>query len=166
MRKTGEENRYCPGTEKTTPIRGRSLETATILLRRKVGMGCWQCLIAKNPDGLRVPVTFGIFIRAILLLHLWILLLVRLVNYYRYVKNTDYLIIIFQDNIRQELGTESRTALCRVLLSNGSTTVVQIKDGEAIHQLIGRLLEKRGLSYSSYEVFTNKHPKVVANNFI
>ncbi|XP_066157903.1 regulator of G-protein signaling loco isoform X1 [Euwallacea fornicatus] len=60
------------------------------------------------------------------------------------------------DNIRQE---ETRTALCRVLLTNGSTTVVQIKEGDTIQQLIDRLLEKRGLTYSSYEVYTNKHPK-------
>ncbi|CAH1121311.1 unnamed protein product [Ceutorhynchus assimilis] len=64
-------------------------------------------------------------------------------------------------DIRQE---ESRSALCRVLLSNGSTTVVQIKDGETINQLINRLLEKRGLTYTSYEVFTNKHPKALDIN--
>ncbi|XP_050297452.1 regulator of G-protein signaling loco isoform X2 [Anthonomus grandis grandis] len=63
-------------------------------------------------------------------------------------------------DVRTE-NSESRTSLCRVLLSNGSTTVVQIKEDETIQELIARLLEKRGLTYSSYEVFTNKHPKAL-----
>ncbi|KAH1006416.1 hypothetical protein HUJ05_007152 [Dendroctonus ponderosae] len=65
-----------------------------------------------------------------------------------------------QEAVRQDVGPEARTSLCRVLLTNGSTTVVQIREGDSIQQLINRLLEKRGLTYSSYEVFTNKHPKV------
>lgn len=67
---------------------------------------------------------------------------------------------MLQDS-KQDFTVETRTALCRVLLTNGSTTVVQIKEGDTIQQLIDRLLEKRGLTYSSYEVFTNKHPKAL-----
>ncbi|KAJ8924390.1 hypothetical protein NQ315_007186 [Exocentrus adspersus] len=63
---------------------------------------------------------------------------------------------------QDELGVNgTRTALCRVVLSNGSTTVVQIKESETIQQLVTRLLDKRGIAYSSFEVFTNKHPKPV-----
>lgn len=64
-----------------------------------------------------------------------------------------------QDLFKADSSSDSRTLLCRVLLSNGSTTVVQIKENETISQLVSRLLEKRGLSYSSFEVLTNKHPK-------
>ncbi|XP_018575675.1 regulator of G-protein signaling loco isoform X4 [Anoplophora glabripennis] len=53
----------------------------------------------------------------------------------------------------------NRTPLCKVLLSNGSTTVVQIKESETIQQLVTRVLDKRGIAYSSFEVFTNKQPK-------
>ncbi|RZC33398.1 regulator of G-protein signaling loco, partial [Asbolus verrucosus] len=58
----------------------------------------------------------------------------------------------------------SRGALCRVVLSNGSTTVVQIKPSETIQQLVTRLLEKRGLNYSTFEVYTDKHPKATDIN--
>lgn len=58
----------------------------------------------------------------------------------------------------------TRTALCRVNLSNGSTTVVQIKESESVQQLVSRLLEKRAIFYSSFEVFTNKHSKVIILN--
>lgn len=73
----------------------------------------------------------------------------------------------FQDVTKARLPNQdelnmngTRTALCRVLLSNGSTTVVQIKESETIQQLVTRLLDKRGITYSSFEVFTNKQPKV------
>jgi hypothetical protein len=69
-------------------------------------------------------------------------------------------------------STVARGPLCRVLLSNGSTTVVPIKSSETIQQLVARLLDKRGLMYSAFEVYTDKHPKVCsflflrgANNF-
>jgi hypothetical protein len=57
-------------------------------------------------------------------------------------------------------STVARGPLCRVLLSNGSTTVVPIKSSETIQQLVARLLDKRGLMYSAFEVYTDKHPKV------
>lgn len=56
----------------------------------------------------------------------------------------------------------AKTALCRVvLLSIGSTTVVQIKQSETVQELVTRLLEKRGLQYSSFEVYKDKSPKCV-----
>ncbi|KAJ8930531.1 hypothetical protein NQ314_016644 [Rhamnusium bicolor] len=76
------------------------------------------------------------------------------------------LAITSQDGTKPRLNNQDeltanggRTSLCRVLLSNGSTTVVQIKESESIQQLVTRLLDKRGITYSSFEVFTNKHPK-------
>ncbi|XP_060536156.1 regulator of G-protein signaling loco [Cylas formicarius] len=68
-----------------------------------------------------------------------------------------------QENCNQMLTSSAyiKTALCRVRLSSGSTTVVQIKEDETVQQLVQRLLDKRGLVYSSFEVFTNKHPKAL-----
>lgn len=51
-----------------------------------------------------------------------------------------------------------------MILNNGTTTIVQIKNEETIHQFISRLLEKRGLSYSAFEVHTDKHHKNVDTN--
>lgn len=50
------------------------------------------------------------------------------------------------------VSSAGKTPLCRVTLSNGSTTVVQIKESETIQQLVNRVLEKRGLVYACYEV--------------
>ncbi|XP_044265044.1 regulator of G-protein signaling loco [Tribolium madens] len=58
-------------------------------------------------------------------------------------------------------STVARGPLCRVVLSNGSTTVVQIKTTESIQQLVTRLLDKRGIVYSAFEVYTNKHQKAL-----
>lgn len=42
-------------------------------------------------------------------------------------------------------------------MPDGATTVVQIRPSETIREMINRLLEKRGLTYTNYEVFfTNK----------
>lgn len=52
-----------------------------------------------------------------------------------------------------------RSSLCRVILSDGATTIVQTRHHETIRTLIDRLLEKRGISYEAYEGFiagTNK----------
>ncbi|CAH1163571.1 unnamed protein product [Phaedon cochleariae] len=61
-------------------------------------------------------------------------------------------------------SNNDRIALCRVILSNGSTTVTQIRDSETIQDLVNRILDKRGIAYSSFEVFTNKHPKCMDVN--
>lgn len=52
-----------------------------------------------------------------------------------------------------------RSSLCRVILSDGATTIVQTRHHESIRTLIDRLLEKRGINYLAYEGFvagTNK----------
>lgn len=52
-----------------------------------------------------------------------------------------------------------RSSLCRVILSDGATTIVQTRHHESIRTLIDRLLEKRGIFYEAYEGFvagTNK----------
>ncbi|XP_044736099.1 regulator of G-protein signaling loco [Chrysoperla carnea] len=47
----------------------------------------------------------------------------------------------------------NRNAFCRVILTDGATTVVQIRACETIREMINRLLDKRGLSYQNFEVF-------------
>lgn len=48
---------------------------------------------------------------------------------------------------------ENKSSLCRVILSDGATTIVQTKPSESIRELVERLLEKRGISYQAYEGF-------------
>ena len=43
--------------------------------------------------------------------------------------------------------------LARVILPDKATTVVQTKPGETIRSLVARLLDKRGLKYTSFDVF-------------
>lgn len=61
---------------------------------------------------------------------------------------------------QDELHCITRGPLCRINLNNGTTTIVAIKETETIQELINRHLQKRGLTYSAFEVFTNKHHKV------
>lgn len=52
-----------------------------------------------------------------------------------------------------------RSSLCRIILSDGATTIVQTRYHESIRSLVDRLLEKRGIFYEAYEGFvagTNK----------
>lgn len=52
-----------------------------------------------------------------------------------------------------------KSSLCRVILMDGATTIVQTRHHENIRNLIDRLLEKRGIFYQAYEGFisgTNK----------
>ena len=44
-------------------------------------------------------------------------------------------------------------SLARVILPDKATTVVQTKSGETIRSLVARLLDKRGLRYTSFDVF-------------
>ena len=44
-------------------------------------------------------------------------------------------------------------SLARVILPDKATTVVQTKAGETIRSLVARLLDKRGLRYTSFDVF-------------
>lgn len=55
---------------------------------------------------------------------------------------------------------ETCCTLCRVILPDGATTVVQTRSSESIRDLILRLLDKRGLHYSAFEVFDGNSVKV------
>lgn len=55
---------------------------------------------------------------------------------------------------------DTRSALCRVILSNGATTIVQTKVNETIRELVERLLDKRGICYQAYEAFLSGTNKV------
>lgn len=47
----------------------------------------------------------------------------------------------------------TKSSLCRVILADGATTIVQTRPMEKIRNLIDRSLEKRGINYQAYEAF-------------
>ncbi|KAH8382827.1 hypothetical protein KR009_005487 [Drosophila setifemur] len=49
-------------------------------------------------------------------------------------------------------SVESVCSLCRVILTDGATTIVQTRAGETVGQLVERLLEKRNLVYPYYDI--------------
>lgn len=55
---------------------------------------------------------------------------------------------------------DTRSSLCRVILSNGATTIVQTKANETIRDIVERLLDKRGICYQAYEAFLSGTNKV------
>ncbi|XP_054260544.1 regulator of G-protein signaling loco isoform X2 [Macrosteles quadrilineatus] len=52
-------------------------------------------------------------------------------------------------------------SLCRVVLPDGATAVVQIRPPQTVGQLVVRLLDKRGLRYNSFQVFVGHSNKQV-----
>ncbi|PSN42008.1 hypothetical protein C0J52_08253 [Blattella germanica] len=54
---------------------------------------------------------------------------------------------------------ESCCTLCRVILPDGATTVVQTRSSECVRDLVLRLLDKRGLHYSAFDVFAGTNIK-------
>ncbi len=50
-------------------------------------------------------------------------------------------------------------SLARVILPDKATTVVQTRSGETIRAMVSRLLEKRGLRYTSFDVFASGSDK-------
>lgn len=46
-----------------------------------------------------------------------------------------------------------QTSLCRIILSDGATTIVQTRHHESVRDLVDRLLEKRGIFYQSYDCY-------------
>ncbi|XP_034127313.1 regulator of G-protein signaling loco isoform X6 [Drosophila guanche] len=52
----------------------------------------------------------------------------------------------------QGASAESVCSLCRVILTDGATTIVQTRPGETVGQLVERLLEKRNLVYPYYDI--------------
>lgn len=59
-----------------------------------------------------------------------------------------------------KINQEDKKDLCKVILNNGSTTVVQTKESETIQQLVNRVLNKRGITYGLYEVYVGTNRKV------
>lgn len=53
------------------------------------------------------------------------------------------------------------SSLCRLILSNGVTTIVQVKPNETIRTLVDRLLEKRGMKYNAYDVMLHGTSKTL-----
>lgn len=58
-----------------------------------------------------------------------------------------------------ESKDSQRSQLCRVILPNGATTIVQTRPTETIRELVVRLLDKRGLAYTCFEVITGDSNK-------
>ncbi|XP_017131382.1 regulator of G-protein signaling loco isoform X1 [Drosophila elegans] len=52
----------------------------------------------------------------------------------------------------QGASAESVCSLCRVILTDGATTIVQTRAGETVGELVERLLEKRNLVYPYYDI--------------
>lgn len=52
----------------------------------------------------------------------------------------------------QGASADNVYSLCRVILTDGATTIVQTRPGETVGQLVERLLEKRNLVYPYYDV--------------
>jgi len=52
----------------------------------------------------------------------------------------------------QGTSADSVCSLCRVILTDGATTIVQTRPNETVGQLVERLLEKRNLVYPYYDV--------------
>lgn len=69
--------------------------------------------------------------------------------------------LYFQSITSGEASEKDTCQLCRVILSDGATTVVQVRQKETVRELILRLLEKRGLHYSSFELFSAGSSKPV-----
>lgn len=57
---------------------------------------------------------------------------------------------------------ESKRGLCRVILSDGATTIVPTRPNERIHEMVERLLEKRGIHYRAFEAFQSGCNKPLA----
>ena len=49
--------------------------------------------------------------------------------------------------------------MARVILPDKATTVVQTRSGESIRSMVARLLEKRALRYTSFDVFATNSDK-------
>ena len=58
-----------------------------------------------------------------------------------------------------ESTEDSNCALARVILPDKATTVVQTRTGESIRSMVARLLEKRALRYTSFDVFVTNSEK-------
>lgn len=69
-----------------------------------------------------------------------------------------------QTNEKKEVHAKC-TGLCRVILPDGSTTVVPTSQSESIKDVVTRLLDKRALRYSNYDVLVLATDEVSANHY-
>lgn len=56
---------------------------------------------------------------------------------------------------------ETKSSLCRVMLNDGATTIVQTRPNESVRELVDRLLEKRGIFYQAFEAFFPGNNKAI-----
>jgi hypothetical protein len=63
----------------------------------------------------------------------------------------------FEQQQKEDGG--NNCTLARVILPDKATTVVQTKEGGSIRAMVSRLLEKRGLRYTSFDVFATDGEK-------
>merc|ERR1719273_445899 len=61
--------------------------------------------------------------------------------------------------IESDEAANGNCALARVILPDRATTVVQTRPGETIRSMVARLLEKRALRYTSFDVFVTNSEK-------
>ena len=52
------------------------------------------------------------------------------------------------------------SSLCRVILPDGSSAVLNIQPEENVHYMISKLLEKRSMPYNSFHVISTDTDKV------
>lgn len=71
----------------------------------------------------------------------------------------------FDANVVAALGSGpddgKAVCLCRVILCDGATTIVQTRPNETVRQLVERLLEKRGIQYQFFDVIISGNSKAI-----
>lgn len=55
-------------------------------------------------------------------------------------------------------------SLCRVILPEGSSAVINIQQHQTVHYLISKLLEKRAMPYNSFQVISTATDKVIISS--
>jgi len=78
----------------------------------------------------------------------------------------DSQIEVAQMSSYDSIGDDASTScsLARVVLPDKATTVVQTRKGETIRAMVSRLLEKRGLRLTSFDVFATSFPSNSSNH--
>jgi hypothetical protein len=71
------------------------------------------------------------------------------------------IVLIFVSQTKDKDAPEEKNVkFCRVILPDGSTTVVCAKPGQNVRTVLGRLCEKRSLSIAAVDVFLLGSDKV------
>ena len=74
--------------------------------------------------------------------------------------NSNYLFQSLTSCDQGSLSGSEGGSRCRVILPDLTKSIIAIKNNESIQDLMSRLLERRGLSYSTFEVYHQKTDKV------